>query len=123
MNFESNFLDSLKKRLSYDKRGAVLGKLAFKEEAAGKLRVFALVDSFTQTLLKPLHDYLFVLLADLPMDGTFDQDAAVKRGVNKMKARGCAYSYDLSSATDRLPISLQSAILSELFQSPRIGDL
>jgi hypothetical protein len=31
------------------------GKLGFKEEAAGKLRVFALVDCFTQWALKPLH--------------------------------------------------------------------
>lgn len=33
-----------------------LGRLSFKEEAAGKLRVFAMVDVFTQSMLKPLHD-------------------------------------------------------------------
>jgi len=32
-----------------------LGRLAFKEEAAGKLRVFAMVDVITQSLLEPLH--------------------------------------------------------------------
>lgn len=33
-----------------------IGSLAFKEEAAGKLRVFAMVDVITQSILKPLHD-------------------------------------------------------------------
>lgn len=33
-----------------------LGALGFKEEAAGKVRVFALVDCFTQWALAPLHD-------------------------------------------------------------------
>lgn len=32
-----------------------LGRLALKEEAAGKIRVFAMVDAFTQWALKPLH--------------------------------------------------------------------
>lgn len=32
-----------------------LGKLATKEEAAGKIRVFAMVDPFTQWALYPLH--------------------------------------------------------------------
>jgi len=33
-----------------------LGQLALKEEAAGKIRVFAMVDIWTQSVLKPLHD-------------------------------------------------------------------
>jgi hypothetical protein len=32
-----------------------LGKLALKEEAAGKIRVFAMADAFTQWALYPLH--------------------------------------------------------------------
>jgi len=30
------------------KRDGIIGKLALKEEAAGKIRVFAMVDPFTQ---------------------------------------------------------------------------
>lgn len=43
-------LSSLLNRCSLEgaKRGLPLGKLGFKEEAAGKLRVFAMVDPFTQ---------------------------------------------------------------------------
>ena len=50
-----------------------IGKLSFKEEAAGKVRVFALVDPITQWLLAPLHKYLFAILRRIPMDGTFNQ--------------------------------------------------
>lgn len=32
-----------------------LGRLALKEEAAGKIRVFAMVDAYTQWALYPLH--------------------------------------------------------------------
>jgi len=47
----------------YDNRGfekpdwaPKIGQLSIKEEAAGKVRVFAMVDSLTQSVLKPLHD-------------------------------------------------------------------
>lgn len=119
----SDFLDALKRRLSYGKRGAILGKLSFKEEAAEKLRIFALVDSFTQTLLKPLHICLYLILDKLPNDGTYSHDKSVQRSLSKMVARGQSYSYDLSSATDRLPISLQSCLISEIFNCHRLGPL
>nr|AWY10986.1 RNA-dependent RNA polymerase [Sclerotinia sclerotiorum mitovirus 28] len=91
-----------------------LGQLSFKEEAAGKLRVFALVDVWTQSLLKPLHSALFDLLRLIPNDGTFDQDASVRRSVSKASVADCAYSFDLSSATDRLPVVYQSALLDRI---------
>jgi len=57
----------------------ILGKLSQKLEAAGKIRVFAITDSVTQSLLRPLHDHLFGLLRKLPTDGTFDQTAPLNR--------------------------------------------
>lgn len=90
------------------------GQLAFKEEAAGKLRVFAMVDVWTQSVLKPLHDALFKVLSLLPNDGTFDQEASFARCIEKAKISKCAYGYDLSAATDRLPLRLQIAILGTL---------
>jgi hypothetical protein len=92
-----------------------LGQLQFKEEAAGKVRVFAMVDSWTQSLLAPLHRELSNILRQLPNDGTFDQNAAFKRAVVKSKAAKCCFGYDLSAATDRLPIDLQVSVLSSLF--------
>lgn len=53
-----------------------IGKLSKKLEAAGKIRVFAMVDVWTQSLLKPLHLALFSFLKSLPNDGTFDQNAS-----------------------------------------------
>jgi len=101
-----------------------LGKLAFKEEAAGKLRVFAIVDSWTQSLLAPLHKYLFSVLKQVPNDGTFDQNASVRRLQAKIEQGNLkkVYSFDLSAATDRLPISLQEAILENLTGLPGIGE-
>jgi hypothetical protein len=96
---------------SINSSSLVLGKLSFKEEAAGKLRVFALVDCLTQSTLKPLHDALFSFLKRLPNDGTFDQEAAFSRAQEKALISGKCFGYDLSAATDRLPISLQTKIL------------
>nr|UPW42276.1 MAG: putative RNA dependent RNA polymerase [Inner Mongolia grassland mitovirus 3] len=106
-----------KYRLETHKRSwaGALGQLAFKEEAAGKLRAFALVDVWTQSLLEPLHSSLFSLLKIVPNDGTFDQDASVNRSSAKSMKSGCAYSFDLSAATDRLPIKIQIAILNVFF--------
>jgi hypothetical protein len=90
-----------------------LGALGFKKEAAGKLRVFAMVDPFTQWLLYPLHKLIFCILRSVPMDGTFNQLKPIYRLLN-MKCNGL-YSLDLSAATDRLPILLQKEILNKLF--------
>jgi hypothetical protein len=96
-----------------------LGKLSIKEEAAGKARVFAMADSITQSVMAPLNDWVFARLRDLPMDGTFDQAKPLSRLVSQFKEgllpNVTFYSYDLSAATDRLPISLQRDILSKLF--------
>lgn len=92
-----------------------IGQLAAKEEAAGKVRIFALVDCWTQNVLKPLHEYLFDFLKNLPNDGTFDQHASVRRSMDKVKVSGQSFGYDLSAATDRLPIALQVSVLEVLF--------
>nr|UPW42279.1 MAG: putative RNA dependent RNA polymerase [Xisha Islands farmland mitovirus 2] len=94
------------------------GQLSLKEEAAGKLRVFAMVDNLTQSILKPLHLALFDLLAKIPNDGTFDQDKSVERSRDKAIKAKCAFSFDLSAATDRLPAVLSAEILSKILQIP-----
>lgn len=97
-----------------------LGKLGFKQEPAGKVRVFAMVTWWDQVLLKPLHSYIFgLLLALAPMDGTFDQDAAVNYGNEQFRKYGIAYSFDLSAATDRLPILIQILLVDLFF--PGLG--
>jgi len=92
-----------------------LGKLALLYEARGKVRVVAITDWWTQVLLKPLHKGLFDILRDIPQDGTFDQLAPVHRLIAYVRESGSpVFSYDLSAATDRLPIKLQIQVLEEL---------
>jgi len=90
-----------------------MGKLGTKEEP-GKVRVFAMVDYWTQLCLKPLHDGIFAILKVIPQDATFDQDAAVRRIAREVGTGYCA-SFDLSAATDRLPAQLQSVIIDRIW--------
>jgi hypothetical protein len=95
-----------------------LSQFAIKEEPAGKIRLFALVDNITQSLLRPLHDALFDVLRVIPTDSTFDQDAGVRRASEKSQIWNQAFSFDLSSATDRLPVLLSMYILSNFIGLP-----
>lgn len=90
------------------------GQLSTKLEAAGKIRVFAMVDLWTQSAMQPIHKYLFDFLKTIPNDATFDQEEAVKRCFQKANAAKKSYGFDLSAATDRLPIDLQVGVLSSL---------
>jgi hypothetical protein len=94
------------------------GKLAFLPEPAGKIRIIAMFDSITQMLLRPLHDVVFGFLRRIPQDGTFDQEAPARL----LTKSGCRtfWSYDLSAATDRFPVSLQQSLLSLLY-GPWVG--
>ena len=60
-------------------------------------------------MLAPLHDHILSLLALIPQDGTFDQHAPVRR-LLRQKPKGL-WSYDLTAATDRLPIMYQTYLL------------
>lgn len=100
----------------------LLGKLALVEEP-GKVRVVAMVDCLTQWLLYPLHRYIFdTLLKAIPQDGLFDQLAPVRALIKKLKETGrkAVFSYDLSAATDRIPVVLQEKLLG-VFTSEEFG--
>jgi hypothetical protein len=87
------------------------GRLGFKEEP-GKIRVFAMVNILTQTLMHPLHKWIFERLRMVSTDGTFNQTAPVERLIEKFNKEGqWVASYDLSAATDRLPLALQVELL------------
>lgn len=95
-----------------------LGKLGFKAEPAGKVRVFAMVDAWTQWLMYPLHKWIFTVLREIPQDGTFDQMSPIHQlqEYYGQDAKGLFSSIDLSAATDRLPIELQIPIIEILFE-------
>jgi hypothetical protein len=93
------------------------GRLAFLEEP-GKIRVVAMVSLITQTLMAPLHKWIFSMLKLIPTDGTFNQTLPVERLIESFKKDGhWVASYDLSAATDRLPLRLQVDLLR-----PLLGD-
>lgn len=89
-----------------------LGKLSEKLEAAGKIRLFAVADIWTQSVLSPLHEAIFSVLRNWQTDGTFDQLRPLKRLMSK--GLMSFYSFDLSAATDRLPIKFQVQILAQV---------
>jgi hypothetical protein len=111
-------------RLRVSKLG-LTARLSRLHEAAGKIRVVAIVDFWTQMALKPLHRAIFAVLREIPNDGTFGQEACVdmlrrKIGEGLIQAQGTdsaftAYSYDLSSATDRIPVDIYQFMLTRLF--------
>jgi hypothetical protein len=101
---------------------APIGRLSFKEEAAGKLRVFAMVDVLTQSLLKPLHLKLFDLFKLLPNDGTHNQERAFNYAQTLADKYQASFGFDLSAATDRLPAECQAKLLNGIFGS-NFGDL
>jgi len=78
-----------------------------------KVRVIAILDYWSQTVLKPLHSFLANALKKIDQDQTFHQ------GAFKDKLKDCEifYSVDLTAATDRFPITLISLILKGLLPS------
>lgn len=126
-NFETlfnnlDYLISMFKLGPHDRSNLSIGRLAFKEEAAGKLRVFAMVDVITQSLLHPLHTCLFSLFRKLPNDCTHDQAKGFKLAQSLSLKYGCSFGFDLTAATDRLPLGSQISLLNSLFKN-EIGNL
>jgi hypothetical protein len=89
-----------------------VSKLSLKYEAAGKIRVFAIVDYWTQEALRPLHEKIFSVLKSLPTDATFNQNKAVKEFSERYYRT--VYSFDLKSATDLIPLQLYDVVLSPI---------
>lgn len=91
----------------------VLGRLHAIDEPAGKVRVVAIADYWTQVAMKPIHEHLFALLRGIKTDATFDQIGRV----NEYHQLGLSphWSFDLKSATDLIPLALYKEVLTPLF--------
>jgi len=95
------------------KRHFILGRLSVIHKVAGKARVIGITNYWIQIAFKPLHNAIFDILKNIPQDGTFAQskpllDLSKRCGPKKNKF----YCFDLSAATDRLPLMIQKDILS-----------
>nr|UJQ92619.1 MAG: putative RNA-dependent RNA polymerase [Mitoviridae sp.] len=98
---------------------AILGRLHTIDEPAGKVRVVAICDYWTQAALKPVHEFLFQILRCIPSDATFDQDG---RTVSYFQ-RGLSphWSFDLKSATDLIPLPLYKEVLRPFLDGTEEG--
>jgi hypothetical protein len=97
----------------YRFRNPTLQRLHNLYEAAGKVRTIAIVDYWTNFVLKPLHDWMFDLLKLFPQDATFDQEGKVREFAGRDYKE--VYSYDLKSATDLIPLALYRALFKWVF--------
>jgi hypothetical protein len=93
--------------ISFTDKGDIFRKLTSFSDKEGKTRVIAILDYFSQSVLKPLHLYLFNFLKKIDQDCTFDQNSFK----DKISDWDIFYSVDLKSATDRFPIRLICEVL------------
>jgi hypothetical protein len=98
----------------YENAKVHFGKLSVVYSQAGKARVIAISNFWVQQCLKPLHDKIFEILSKLKTDGTFDQKGCYEQLLARTPAGQILHGFDLSAATDRLPIELQCDILTHL---------
>jgi hypothetical protein len=99
----------------------IAGRLSVVYNVAGKARVIAITNWWIQAAFKPLHDSLFKILKSLPTDGTFNQDKPLDLLLSK-DLDSKIYSFDLSAATDRLPMEIQKDILNIIY-TDNVGTL
>lgn len=92
----------------------ILGRLHAIDEPAGKVRVVAITDYWTQVAMKPIHEHLFEILRRIKMDATFDQIGSVNTYFQENLSPH--WSFDLKSATDLIPLELYKVVLPPFFR-------
>lgn len=94
-----------------------VGRIAILEAPEGKARIVAMIDYYSQFVLKAIHKQIFGLFQRFAQDRTFSQDP---RGLIKEDGHSF-HSFDLSAATDRLPILIQQKLLSYIYDDSNYG--
>jgi hypothetical protein len=89
------------------------GKLSIIKDPELKLRVIAMLDYTSQFTLRPIHENILNKLRNFPCDRTFTQDPNHSWRSDQEKF----FSLDLSSATDRFPIELQTKLLMYIYKN------
>jgi len=94
-------------------RPARYRKVSAISDLEGKTREIAILDYWSQTSLRGLHQYIFGLLRRIKQDCTFNQ-GSFKDKIGHLDGK-TFYSIDLSSATDRFPIEMICQVLKGRF--------
>lgn len=90
-----------------------LGRLAFVSDKGGKTRTVAIGNYWIQNALYPFHHICFKTLRMNSCDGTFDQISQFER-VSKAASERPVWSFDLTTATDRIPLVLDIDVAKSL---------
>jgi hypothetical protein len=86
-------------------------RLSIVKDPEAKSRIIAILDYWSQTWLKQIHSIHFNFLRTIPTDRTFTQCPTITNKPSGHKY----YSFDLSAATDRFPITFQEMFIKECF--------
>jgi len=78
-----------------------------------------MLEGVSQLFLRPIHDDLMNCLSKLPCDRTYTQDPY--HTWNKIHDDQKFWSMDLSSATDRFPLSLQEKLLGVIYTDSKFA--
>ncbi len=98
----------------------ITGRLGFSAEPAGKTRVFAIADYWSQTSLKVIQVSLYNTLRAISTDSTSNQDKGFKTLILDSVGKP-TYCFDLTAASDRIPAEMQRFRL-ELLGGQALGD-
>jgi len=100
-----------------EKKEAVHSKLRFLSESAGKTRVVAIADYWSQMALLPVHDLFIASLRRIDTDCTYRHGHLVST-IKKLTSNGTWLgTIDTTAFTDRFPIGPQSAIVNRVLGS------
>lgn len=78
-----------------------------------KSRTIAILDYWSQTVLRPVHFFLFSVLRKIPQDVTFDQGSFLEKVAHWESPE--YFSVDLRNATDRFPVEFICRVLEGAF--------
>nr|QIR30265.1 RNA-dependent RNA polymerase [Plasmopara viticola lesion associated mitovirus 42] len=87
-------------------------RLSIVHDPECKMRIIAIFDFWSQTLLEYISKDIFNILKKIPSDRTYSQNPKFHI---QHSTKNNFHSIDLSSATDRFPVEFQVQILKELY--------
>lgn len=120
-NWITNWLVITAASFKPDGRTLYTGRIGASPEPGGKTRMFAIGDYWSQTSLKLVQNSLYKTLKSISTDCTANQNLGFKSLISISNTKP-TYCFDLSSASDRIPASMQRHRLN-LMSGKKLGDI
>lgn len=99
----------------HSRKSPTHSRLRTKYEAGGKVRIFAILDTLSQSALKPIHEFFMRWLGSQETDGTNDHAFAANAVREWTSSPESLWSFDLTTATDRYPLFLEEIVVKAAF--------